>query len=54
MADLTLGPLVCGTASVIDGTFVWTDYAYDDTGASEAELRGGAAAYPEGWRTRPT
>src|SRR6478735_4922667 len=48
VADLTLGPLVCGTASVIDGTFVWTDYAYDDTGASEAELHGGAATYPEG------
>ena len=48
MADLTLGPLVCGTASVIDGTFVWTDYAYDDTGASDVELHGGAATYPEG------
>ena len=46
MADLTLGPLICGTASYVDGTYVWTDYAYDDTGASEAELGGGAATVP--------
>ena len=26
----TVGPLVAGTSSVVDGTFVWTDYAYDD------------------------
>ena len=43
----TLGPLICGTASYVDGSFVWTDYAYDDTGASERELGGGVAAYPE-------
>jgi pimeloyl-ACP methyl ester carboxylesterase len=46
-AEPTIGPLICGTASYVDGTFVWTDYAYDDTGASERELGGGAATYPE-------
>jgi pimeloyl-ACP methyl ester carboxylesterase len=45
--DPTLDPLICGTASYVDGTFMWTDYAYDDTGASERELGGGAEAYPE-------
>ena len=34
-SDPTVGPLICGTASYVDGTYVWTDYAYDDTGASE-------------------
>jgi len=29
-----LGPLLCGTSSYVDGTFVWTDYAYDDRGAN--------------------
>ncbi len=48
MADLTLGRLICGTASVVDGTYVWTDYAYDDTGASATELGGGAVVYPDG------
>jgi pimeloyl-ACP methyl ester carboxylesterase len=43
----TLAPLICGTTSYVDGTFVWTDYAYDDTGASQRELGGGAEAYPE-------
>ncbi|HXY93039.1 MAG TPA: hypothetical protein VEP49_11220 [Acidimicrobiia bacterium] len=43
----TVGPLICGTSSVIDGAFVWTDYAYDDTGASETERGGGADRYPE-------
>ena len=43
-AEPTIGPLICGTASYVDGTFVWTDYAYDDTGASERELGGGAAS----------
>src|SRR3954451_4645090 len=31
-ASPTLGPLVAGTSSYIDGTYVWTDYAYDDRG----------------------
>lgn len=43
----TVGPLICGTASYVDGTYVWTDYAYDDTGASASELGGGAEPYPE-------
>ena len=43
----TVGPLICGTASYVDGTYVWTDYAYDDTGASAAELGGGAEPYPD-------
>ena len=45
-AEPTLGPLICGTASCIGGAFVWTDYVYDDTGASEHELGGGADGYP--------
>jgi pimeloyl-ACP methyl ester carboxylesterase len=45
-AEPTLGPMICGTASWIDGAFVWTDYVYDDTGASERELGGGAERYP--------
>ena len=32
-----LGPLICGTFSYINGTFVWTDYAYDDRGANIIE-----------------
>lgn len=35
--DPELGPLVCGTTSIVDGTFVWTDYAYDDRGANTVE-----------------
>ena len=27
-----LGPLVAGTSSYVDGTFVWTDYVFDDRG----------------------
>lgn len=38
-ADPELGPLICGTSSYVEGTFVWTDYAYDDHGAD--------AEYPE-------
>ena len=45
-AEPTVGPLICGTASCVDGAFVWTDYVYDDTGASEHELGGGAVRYP--------
>jgi pimeloyl-ACP methyl ester carboxylesterase len=32
-----LGPLVSGTSSYVRGTFVWTDYAYDDRGANTIE-----------------
>jgi len=38
-----LGPLVSGTSSVVDGTYVWTDYAYDDTGASYPQDKRNAA-----------
>lgn len=58
-----LGPLVSGTSSIVSGTFVWTDYAYDDRGANTVETSivgprgaapgsaarsGGDAVYP-GW-----
>ncbi|MET0489012.1 MAG: hypothetical protein ABW143_02155 [Acidimicrobiales bacterium] len=53
----TLGPLVSGTASVVDGTFVWTDYAYDDRGPdtepgtrTDIDAAGGDATYGTGWR----
>jgi pimeloyl-ACP methyl ester carboxylesterase len=39
-SDPTLGPLVAGTASYVEGFHVWTDYAYDDSGP------GGSASYP--------
>lgn len=57
-----LGPLVSGTSSYVEGTFVWTDYAYDDRGANTIETSvvgprgaapgtaarsGGDAVYPE-------
>jgi|GEM_PF-2685987 len=50
-----LGSLICGTSSYVDGTFVWTDYAYDDHGANvvpkalpfEFSLPNGDAEYPE-------
>jgi pimeloyl-ACP methyl ester carboxylesterase len=54
-----LGPLICGTSSYVSGTFVWTDYAYDDRGANsdespdrgalpgEAARSGGDATYPD-------
>jgi predicted esterase len=53
----TVGPLVSGTASIVDGTYVWTDYAYDDRGPNldeadrtDLDAAGGDASYPEGWR----
>jgi hypothetical protein len=56
-ADPELGPMICGTSSYVDGTFVWTDYAYDDRGPNEDpdpgdeteyyRLAGGDATYPE-------
>jgi hypothetical protein len=42
----TVGPLVAGTSSYVDGTFVWTDDAYDDRGADTNLLAGGDTAYP--------
>lgn len=49
-AGPTLGPLVSGTASIVDGTYVWTDYAYDDRGPNEDGQPGGDATYSDGWR----
>lgn len=50
----TLGPLVSGTTSIVEGTYVWTDHAYDDRGANTddgdrtvLDDAGGDAAYPE-------
>ncbi len=57
-----LGPLVSGTTSYVGGTFIWTDYAYDDRGANSVETSivgprgaapgtaarsGGDAVYPD-------
>lgn len=40
-------PLLSGTASYTKGSYVWTDYAYDDTGAQDNPvLAGGGDAYP--------
>ena len=46
-ADPTLGPLISGTSSYVAGTYVWTDYAYDDRGPDTDGIPGGAATYPE-------
>lgn len=43
-----VGPLVSGTTSYINGTFVWTGYAYNDKGASTDGVPGGDASYPRG------
>ena len=32
--DTTIGPLISGTSSYVDGTYAWTDYAYDDRGTA--------------------
>lgn len=45
--DPELGPLISGTSSYVDGTFVWTDYAYDDRGPNDNIVPGGDAAYPD-------
>lgn len=44
--DVTIGPLQAGTSAYVDGTYTWTDYAYDDTGANTAAGEPGAATYP--------
>ena len=31
-SEVTVGPLVSGTSSTIEGTLAWTDYVYDDLG----------------------
>nr|AOO54587.1 amino-acid metabolism protein [uncultured bacterium] len=52
---VTVGPLVSGTASAVDGTFAWTDYVYDDLGPNtdsgdrtDMASAGGDAGYPAG------
>lgn len=40
-AEPTLGPLISGTSGYVDGTFVWTDYAYDDHGPSRTATYAG-------------
>ena len=44
--DPELGPLIAGETSYVGGTYVWTDYAYDDRGANTNGLDGGDATYP--------
>lgn len=34
LEETTIGPLISGTGSQIGGTYVWTDYAYDDRGTN--------------------
>ena len=41
-----LGELIAGTNQYVDGTHVWTDYAYDDRGPNTNGLAGGDATYP--------
>jgi len=45
-----LGPLIAGRSGYVNGTFVWTDYAYDDHGANADGRPGGdgAGGYPAG------
>ncbi len=45
-----LGPLIAGRSAYVDGTFVWTDYAYDDHGANTNGRPGGdgMGGYPAG------
>lgn len=45
-----LGPLIAGRSAYVNGTFVWTDYAYDDHGANVDSRPGGdgAGGYPAG------
>ena len=38
-----LGPLEAGASSYVDGSFVWTDYVYDDRGAESDGRKGGDA-----------
>src|SRR5437899_1245701 len=44
--DRTLGPLISGSTSYVDGTYVWTDYAYDDRGPNGDAFSGGDSTYP--------
>ncbi len=42
----TIGPLISGRSSYAAGTYVWTDYAYDDRGADTNDQPGGDVTYP--------
>jgi hypothetical protein len=51
--EVTVGPLVSGTSSTIDGILAWTDFVYDDRGPNtdagdmtDMASAGGDAAYP--------
>jgi predicted esterase len=44
--DLTVGPLISGTASYLSGTYAWTGYAYNDRGPNTSSTPGGGATYP--------
>lgn len=53
--EVTVGPLVSGTSSSIDGIMAWTDFVYDDRGPNtdagdmtDMASAGGDAAYPGG------
>jgi hypothetical protein len=43
--DRTVGPLISGTSSYVDGVYAWTDYAYDDRGSNTDPLPGGDSTY---------
>lgn len=45
---LELGPLIAGKSSYVNGTFVSTDYVYDDRGPNTDITAGGDASYPLG------
>lgn len=44
--DLTIHPLVSGEPGYSAGTYVWTGYAYNDTGPGRYGSTGGQATYP--------
>jgi hypothetical protein len=55
-AAVELGELIAGTAAYVNGTFVWTDYAYDDRGANRDAATGGdrtSSVYAGGDATYP-
>ena len=47
-----LGPLVAGTSSYVDGTFVWTDYVFDDRGPNLVDPVARPRAVPDPRRAR--
>ncbi|MFT5032642.1 MAG: hypothetical protein ACI9OO_000573, partial [Bacteroidia bacterium] len=42
-----LGPLISGEMALIEGRYIWTDYAYDDRGSNSNSVPGGDATYPD-------